>query len=1116
MSVRDWRLLVVLLAAGASAVMTEAVPAVAFNYVHISQFGAPGSQAGDFSEPQGLAIDQSTHDVYVADAGNHRVEKFDASGNFIAAWGWGVSDGAEQSEVCVKECQAGVPGVEPSQFSRPIAIAVDNSSDSSKGDVYVADEVNDTVDKFESNGRYLSSLTGGTSGPFHAMYGVAVDAKGDVWAYDSSGEVYEFDEGGSELRQWSTNDGTSPGLAVDANDNVYVVSGCGCGLVFSSTGQALGELDRGDDGTTGLATDLSANRIFDDQKTFVAKLSPAATLPTTPLTTLGEGILQDGTGVAVDSSSNAVFVADAGASKVYMFAPEMPGPPRIESITVAKVLATTAELKTTIYTGQSDTSYRFEYGTTDSSEHYVPVTATDVGSGLEDVSLSDDVSGLVPGTVYHYRVVAENSHGVIASSDSTFVTFGAAESSGLVDGRVYELVSPPNKNGGNVGFLGKVDTQAAPDGEAVTYGSLTSFGSSQSAELVSQYLSRRGSAGWTTQGISPPASFDSNVSLSPSYEGFSADLSTGVLGWTEPGLTAGAPVGYRNLYVRDNSNGSYQLLTVVAPANGSESHFVGASEDYSHIVFETGDALLEGAVANAQNLYEWTARHLSLVNILPESTTSVPGSAASGGEVPGVVSSDGSRIFWADQHSQLYVREDGIRTTKINESRRLPSLGDGESNFLGATPNGGLVLFSDATALTSSPDDNGGLYEFDTETGNLSDLTPDNSGNPGLLGVLGFSGGGSSVYFVASGQLASGASAGQPNLYLSEDGTLSFIATLSNSDEGDWTLEPGSRDAAVSSDGAYAVFMSDMSLTGYDNMDMSTGRLDSEVFEYDARTGRLHCVSCNPSNEQPIGPSRVPDWSSGSYNPHYLSEGGNRVFFDSADALTPRDTNGSEDVYEWERGGTCARAEGCVYLISSGVEEGESLFADATPSGDDLFFITTARLVPEDVDENVDLYDARVGGGSSPPAAPEQCSGEACAGRLSATPTLESPQTLLSQSPTEVDGSVGQATFEVDAIDRSISGRLAQKGELKLRVRVSKAGRIGVSVTAPVDGHVKQVAFGSFRAKGVGSYTLVIFLDRAARDQLAVRHRLRAAVSVSFSGGARRKRFVVTFDEKVT
>jgi hypothetical protein len=92
------------------------------------------------------------------------------------------------------------------------------------------------------------------------------------------------------------------------------------------------------------------------------------------------------------------------------------------------------------------------------------------------------------------------------------------------------------------------------------------------------------------------------------------------------------------------------------------------------------------------------------------------------------------------------------------------------------------------------------------------------------------------------------------------------------------------------------------------------------------------------------------------------------MFFDSADALVPQDVNGTEDVYEWEPPGVggCVvggarysdRSDGCVGLMSSGEATQESAFVDASESGGDMFFLTSARLVPADTDAEFDMYDA--------------------------------------------------------------------------------------------------------------------------------------------------------------
>jgi hypothetical protein len=94
------------------------------------------------------------------------------------------------------------------------------------------------------------------------------------------------------------------------------------------------------------------------------------------------------------------------------------------------------------------------------------------------------------------------------------------------------------------------------------------------------------------------------------------------------------------------------------------------------------------------------------------------------------------------------------------------------------------------------------------------------------------------------------------------------------------------------------------------------------------------------------------------------------LFFNSNDALVPQDINGAQDVYEFEPAGIggCTTASltfsvaagGCVGLITSGSSTTDSSFMDASEGGDSVFFLTGERLVPEDTDTSLDIYDARV------------------------------------------------------------------------------------------------------------------------------------------------------------
>jgi hypothetical protein len=337
------------------------------------------------------------------------------------------------------------------------------------------------------------------------------------------------------------------------------------------------------------------------------------------------------------------------------------------------------------------------------------------------------------------------------------------------------------------------------------------------------------------------------------------------------------------------------------------------------------------------------------------------------------------------------------------------------------------------------------LYEYEVGSGHLTDLTVDHNGDSlgaDVQGVLGTSADGSYVYFVAAGALAPGASprtceaategkeqaeekegklpAGRGcNLYVRHRGEpLKFIATLAADDNqmpglsqvettyGDWHPSLGARTAAVTPDGRHLVFESRRSLTGYDNVVSHEPAVEAFVYADDA--ARLSCVSCNPSGAPPTS-SEVPAAQAGqegllpttaeqkTYMLHWISEDGSRVFFDTAQPLVSQDTNHLTDVYEWEREGapSCPPAVhprpngGCVYLLSGGTSTDISLLIDASANGSDVFFLTRGKLIPQDHNDNVKLYDARVGGGF--PETSLACTGTGCQGVPPASPLFETP-----------------------------------------------------------------------------------------------------------------------------
>ncbi len=603
----------------------------------------------------------------------------------------------------------------------------------------------------------------------------------------------------------------------------------------------------------------------------------------------------------------------------------------------------------------------------------------------------------------------------------------------LVDCRAYERVSPLEKNGGDISSINETNEggviQAAPDGSKITYPSLSSFGEdSQGAGSGSQYLSTREGGGWNTENITARlhAPRLTNV-LGTAYKAFNLDLTEGVLLNTtlefeesdEPSV-GGAPAGYREYYVHNFSNNADQALVTTPPEPAelfnieSQLNVIGdfVTPDLNHIILASAAALVPGVTLEGTNLYEWAHGQLMPVNILPGATgqETLPGArlGSERGLQSHTVSDDGSRVFWSNGGGAeaLYARE-GIGTSQPKTIRVDAGIGGG-GLFLVASTDGAKVFFTKGNQGT------GDLYEYDLENETLADLTAtEPTGEAMVQGVLGASVDGDYVYFVARGALAPGAvpetceatnAATGCNLYLWHAGSgLTFVARLAGSDEEggeaatqlhDWSEYFTLRTTRVSPDGHHLVFMSGARLTPSNNAGTR------EVYEYDSVAERLDCVSCNPRGLSPVGVSSIPGATpyrpnSAAYESRVVTDDGSRVFFDSGDGLSDDDTNGKQDVYEWERAGagTCVRAGGCVSLVSSGVGSGAANFVDSSANGSDVFFTTRQQLTPGDVDHQVDLYDARENGGYTVADLPV-CAGTGCQGVPNVPPIFATPPTV--------------------------------------------------------------------------------------------------------------------------
>jgi hypothetical protein len=626
-----------------------------------------------------------------------------------------------------------------------------------------------------------------------------------------------------------------------------------------------------------------------------------------------------------------------------------------------------------------------------------------------------------------------------------------ASASGLPDGRAYELVSagagrgepygPPSGARGEDETLTVLPFQASETGESVAYPGEPAGveGDGETGPgLGNEWLARRGPAGWLTEDITPKGAEQSV------YEAFtfSEGRSSGYVEAGREALTSGPFNQCRRLYAASSGTEHspteyYPLFTPPASATSCNPLFAGASAGDGTVIFQSEGALTPNAQEAdelpsrhenreehrggdepsaytcmfACNLYVAEAGKIALVNEL--GGKDVPNANFGGYPLPpyggfgdtdfsNAISRDGSRIYWTD--TQEGVNEDRVF---MYSGGKNTAVSEGPAQYWTATSDGHYAYYVE----------NGALMQFDADSDASAPLTASSAGVLGVLGVnetgeLGEVGEEDRgyLYFVASGVLANntnaqGASAseGEANLYLIHDGATTYLATLAAQDNnleadtearvptgGDWRADLGERTSEVSPSGESLMFVSVNPLTGYDNTSES-GSPAPEAFVYSAANAQLVCASCSPDGARPAAQelvSSVPISAEGTtYTHRWMSNNGNRVFFDSEQALVPQVTgSGTWNVYEWEREGegSCraaipARAlEGCVYVLSGGYQSTNAFLVEADANGNNVFFVHRGGLgeavAPGGRNE---LYDARVGGGF--PTAIGGCAGVGCA-----------------------------------------------------------------------------------------------------------------------------------------
>jgi len=430
----------------------------------IRTFGGEGSTVSNpypLSTPQGIAVDRATEDVYVADTGNHRVEKFDTAGNFLLTFGGSV--GGPGVDTCTSICQAGTAGSSPGEYTQPRFLAIDNSAGPSAGDVYVVDTSDNLVSKLDASGKLSTKwgaggqLSGSSTGAgsFGEVAGIAVGPDGTLYVLNKESQLFKFGQDGTFSGSEATLErGTEArGLGVDQLSNVFKVNGDDSVEKFNSSGGDIGQITLngahppaveafGIDPTAGdlyVASEPlgatgtlklehyafnSSGHVIQPDGTACENFERGETGGCAPTDSISVPFEIAG-GLAFASGTGDSYVSNGQGEGVYQYGPLVPLPDAVTGA-ASDIHPTAATLGGTVNPeGVELTECNFEYGPEEGVyTKTAPCTQSpaQIGSGIAPVAVTAEASGLAEGATYHFRLNVANQYGPADGADHSLTT----------------------------------------------------------------------------------------------------------------------------------------------------------------------------------------------------------------------------------------------------------------------------------------------------------------------------------------------------------------------------------------------------------------------------------------------------------------------------------------------------------------------------------------------------------------------------------------------------------------------------------------------------------------------------------------------------------------------
>lgn len=352
------------------------------------------------------------------------------------------------------------------------------------------------------------------------------------------------------------------------------------------------------------------------------------------------------------------------------------------------------------------------------------------------------------------------------------------------------------------------------------------------------------------------------------------------------------------------------------------------------------------------------------------------------------------------------------------------------------------------------------------------------------------------------------------NAISSDDGSGAwFVTQLAGSQQALWSWQEGRRPRLVSVAANGGFGLNTLASAGHTQTQISVdggvlawlssariggSRGPSAQLMRATAAGDVDCLSCRPDGSgTDVSLGNPPDRF--QLGQQRMSDDGEQLFWQSSARLVPEDQNGAVDTYGW--------SDGVVSLISSGTEARASELQGVSRRGD-VFFKEGAALLPWIEDDHVKIYTARADGGFPAPASPlPGCTGDDCQGAVTPPPATPSPGSEADHGPGDADAPerpwAADPAVTVGKLGAKAKRRLAQGRAIPLPVSASARGRVTATVTYRAGGRWVAAGSSARTVKRAGRTTLTVRLGKRARATLARRGSLRVRIEVAHAAGVR-------------